>query len=127
MGVRVPAQASFDTERTDQVIQRLTRADFDFIRSHVVDFWGSDRPLPLHPPIFLYEFGDTAYVIREEGGVIAYLLGLYAQTGPMAYVQFIAVHPQARRRGLAGRLYERFESDARAHGCTDLKAITNPD
>jgi ribosomal protein S18 acetylase RimI-like enzyme len=108
-------------------IDHCTKADFDFIRTHVVDVWGSDQPLPTHHPIFLYEFGDTAYVIREGGNVLAYLFGFFAQTEPTAYVQFIGVHPQARRKGLAGRLYARFESDARAHGCTALKAITNPD
>jgi GNAT superfamily N-acetyltransferase len=113
------------SELTD--IERCTKADFDYIRSHILDFWGNDRLLPLHHPIFLNEFGDSAYVVREQGKVIAYLFGFYAQTEPTAYCQFIGVHPSARRRGLAGDLYARFETDALRHGCTDLKAITGPD
>jgi L-amino acid N-acyltransferase YncA len=108
-------------------IERCTKADFDYIREHIVEFWGSERTLPLHHPLFLYEFGDTAYVIRDGDRVVAYLFGLYSQTESVAYVQFIGVHETARRQGLAGRLYERFESDARAHGCAELKAITTPD
>jgi len=108
-------------------IDRCTKADFDFIRDHIAEFWGSDRTLGLHHPMFLYEFGDTAYVIRGAEKVVAYLLGLFSQTGPVAYVHLVGVHETARRRGFARVLYEQFAADARAHGCTELKAITTPE
>ena len=107
-------------------IQRCTKHDFDYIVSHASEFWGSERTLGLHHPMFLYEFGDTAYVIREGGQVIAYLFGLLSQSSPVAYVHLVGVHVSARRRGLAGALYEHFTTYGRSHGCTELKAITTP-
>jgi len=108
------------------VVESCTKADFDFIREHIAEFWGSDRTLGLHHPLFLYELGNTAYVIRDAHGVVAYLFGLFSQTGRTAYVHLVGVHETARRRGLARLLYEQFAADARAHGCTELKAITTP-
>ena len=105
-------------------IAHCTRADFTQILEHVADFWGSDRTLALHHPMLLYEFGDTAYVIRAGDQVIAYLFGLLSQTEPVGYVHLVGVHQGHRREGLARRLYEHFATDARARGCRELKAIT---
>ncbi len=65
-------------------IARCSKEDFDQILAELVDFWGSERTAHLHHPIFLYQFGDTAHVIGEEGRVLAYLFGFLAQTGPVA-------------------------------------------
>jgi GNAT superfamily N-acetyltransferase len=105
-------------------IQNCTKADFDFIVGHVAEFWGDDRTLNLHHPMFLYEFGDTAFVLRDGDHVMAYLFGVFSQTEPTAYVHLVGVHETARRRGFAKQLYEHFAAVAIARGCTQLKAIT---
>jgi GNAT superfamily N-acetyltransferase len=108
------------------VITRCSKADFDQILNDIVDFWGSDRTLHLHHPTFLYEFGNTAYVIKEEGRVVAYLFGFISQTSSVGYVHLSAVRRSHRRRGLGRRLYEHFIAFVREEGCTELKAITTP-
>ena len=107
-------------------IQNCLKADFDQILIDIQDFWGSERTLPLHHPMFLHEFGNSAYVMREGGQVIAYLFGFLSQTGPMAYVHLVGVRQSHQRKGLASRLYEHFIAFARRHGCTEIKAITSP-
>ena len=107
-------------------IERCTKADFDRIVSDHADFWDSDLTRQLHHPMLIFEFGDTAYVIRDGETVAAYLFGFYAQTGPVAYVHLVGVRPAYRRRGLARRLYEHFITQARRHGCTRLKATAAP-
>lgn len=107
-------------------IARCTIADYNEILSHIEEFWGSDRTLQLHHPMFLYEFGDTAYVVRNGSHVAAYLFGLISQTEPTAYVHLVGVRTEYRRRGLARRLYEHFTAYALTRGCTRLKAITTP-
>jgi len=107
-------------------LERCTRRDFDEILTDHRCFWDSDLTLQLHHPIFLNEFGDTAFVIRESGQVIAYLLGLFAQTGPVAYVHMVAVRRGHRGRGLARRLYAHFAGHARASGRKRLKATAAP-
>jgi GNAT superfamily N-acetyltransferase len=105
-------------------IAHCTTADFAEVLEHVAEFWGSDRTLALHHPMLIYEFGDTAYVIRAGDQVIAYLFGLLSQTEPVGYVHLVGVHQGHRREGLARRLYEHFAAAARARGCRELKAIT---
>jgi ribosomal protein S18 acetylase RimI-like enzyme len=90
-------------------------------------FWG-DHTMPryLHHPMFVYEFGDTAFVARQVGGqIVGYLLGFVAPTGD-GYIHFVAVRDDARGRGLARELYEVFAAAAAERGATALKAITGP-
>ncbi len=105
-------------------ITNCTKADYDEIVTHLEEFWGTDRTLQLHHPMFLYEFGDTAYVARNGSQVAAYLFGFTSQTEPTAYVHLVGVRKRYQRQGLARRLYEHFTAHALTRGCTGLKAIT---
>ena len=107
-------------------ISQATKADFDQIVTEIADFWGSDRTLHLHHAGLIYEFGNTAFVIRDGARVTAYLFGYLAQTGPTAYVHLIAVRRTNQGQGLGRQLYAHFMDVARARGCTALKAITTP-
>ena len=107
-------------------IRNCTKADYDDIIAHIEDFWGSNRTLGLHHPMFLYEFGNSAYVIEDGDCVAAYLFGFLSQTEPTGYVHLIGVRTAYRRQGLARRLYDHFATFAQAHGCTELKAVTTP-
>jgi len=103
------------------------KSDFDQILNEIEDFWGSRRTACLHHPVFLYEFGNTAYVIKENDRVVAYLFGFLSQTSPTAYIHLIAVRKSHRRLGLGQSLFEHFADYARQHGCREIKAITSPD
>jgi GNAT superfamily N-acetyltransferase len=107
-------------------ISLCTQADYEQILRDIVAFWGSERTLHLHQPMFLHEFGNSAFVIREGSIVAAYLFGFISQTEPVGYVHVIGVRDTYQRRGLGHRLYERFIAFAKAHGCTAVKAITTP-
>ena len=107
-------------------ISLCTKADFDQIIADNADFCGNDCVRSLHNPVYLYEFGNTAYVVKEGEKVIGYLFGLYSQTAPAAYVKFVGVRQAYQKKGIGRRLYEHFTDIAREKGCTELKAITSP-
>ncbi|RJO62534.1 MAG: GNAT family N-acetyltransferase [Dehalococcoidia bacterium] len=109
------------------LITNCDKGDFDQIINDVEDFWGSRRTACLHHPMFLYEFGNTAYVVKENGRVLAYLFGFLSQTGPLAYIHLVAVRQSHRRHGLGCQLFEHFADYARKKGCQTIKAITSPD
>jgi GNAT superfamily N-acetyltransferase len=102
-----------------------SKADFDQILQEIADFWGDERTLPLHHPMFINEFGNSAFVFKEGERVIAYLFGFISQTAPVGYVHLIGVRRSYKRQGLGRRLYEHFIDFARAKGCQELKAITS--
>jgi len=95
----------------------------DIVRD-IVDFWGSDRTLHVHHPYLIYEFGNTAFMIKEQGEVIAYLFGFYSQTESVAYVHLLGVREKHQRRGLGLLLYNHFINIAKSKGIAKIKAIT---
>jgi len=107
-------------------ITLCTKADFDQIITDIVDFWGSERTKSLHNPILLYEFGNSAFVVKEGEKVVGYLFGFISQTEPVGYVKFIGVRQSYQKRGIGKKLYEHFARFAKEKGCKELKAITSP-
>ncbi|MDD5399014.1 MAG: GNAT family N-acetyltransferase [Dehalococcoidia bacterium] len=103
-----------------------TKEDFDQILTDFGQFWEHERTLALHHPTLLYEFGNSAFVIRHDNKVVAYLFGFISQTEPEGYINLLAVRPEYRKQGLGRMLYQRFEHHAVEHGCLRLKAITSP-
>ncbi|WP_118972865.1 GNAT family N-acetyltransferase [Taibaiella koreensis] len=108
-------------------VSLCTKADFDQIRSAIVAFWGSDRTLYLHHPMLIYEFGSTAFVIRDGDIVAAYLFGFFSQTEDLAYAHLVAVREGYKRQGLGRQLYRHFIGVAKEKGYGVLKAITTTD
>jgi len=108
------------------LIENCSRGDYDYIIANITRFWGSDRTLSTHHPMFILEFGDSAYVIKDGVEVIAYLFGFIAQTSPIGYVHLLGVREDHRKKGLGGTLYRHFISYAGERGCHKIKAITTP-
>jgi GNAT superfamily N-acetyltransferase len=106
-------------------IERCTMQDFSEITKNIVDFWGSDRTLHLHQPFLIYEFGNTAFVIKEQGLVVAYLFGFFSQTENLAYIHLLVVREKNQRQGLGLLLYENFTQLAKSKGYGKIKAITS--
>jgi GNAT superfamily N-acetyltransferase len=107
-------------------VARCTQEDFYEILETQAEFWDGRDVRHLFHPFLLHQFGNSAFVIRDGGRVVAYLFGLLSQIEPIAYAHAVAVRPSARRHKLGQRLYAHFTAFARDHGCTHLKAITNP-
>jgi ribosomal protein S18 acetylase RimI-like enzyme len=113
-------------------VLKCSKDDFNQILDNFECFWGENdserlhKLKILHHPILIYELGDNAFVIKKEDLVIAYLFGLFSTTEPLAYVQFIAVHSDYKRKGLATALYQYFSQKAFENKFKLLKAITTP-
>jgi len=100
--------------------------DYHQIIRDIVDFWDSERTLFLHHPFLIYEFGNTAFVIKENDMVIAYLFGFFSQTESVGYVHLLGVRDNYRRKGLGTLLYNNFIELSKSKGIKKIKAITTP-
>lgn len=78
-------------------IENCTMSDFDQITKDISDFWGSYRTLYLHHPYLVYEFGNTAFIIKDNGIVLAYLFGFFSQTDSVGYVHLIGVREKYQK------------------------------
>lgn len=109
-------------------IDRIRDTDLAAIMRDFNRFWGDrERLRPLHHPMFVVEFSDTALAARRaDGQVLGYLLGFVAPTRD-GYIHLVAVRDDARGLGLARRLYDAFTELAVARGAVALKALTSPE
>lgn len=102
-----------------------TREDFIDILDDIAAFWGSGRTVASHHPLLIEEFGDTAFVVRDETCICGYLFGFFAQKGDYFYIHLVGIRDGYKRQGIGQRLYTHAEDIARARGATALKAITS--
>jgi ribosomal protein S18 acetylase RimI-like enzyme len=107
-------------------ISNCSHEDFLQIVSEIEDFWGSNRTLALHHPMFINEFGDTAFVIKQNDKVVAYLFGFISQKERLGYVHLIGVRQDHQKKGLGKKLYSHFIEILKLKGIYKLKAITTP-
>jgi ribosomal protein S18 acetylase RimI-like enzyme len=108
-------------------LDRATIDDLVAILEAQSEFWGERDLSLLHHPMFVHEFGETALVVRGQGGVVlAYLFGFVTLEGRVGYVHLVAVRSSQRREGLGRLLYREFESLARERGAVAMKALTRP-
>jgi GNAT superfamily N-acetyltransferase len=110
----------------DGGISICTPRDYNQILDELSDFWDGRQVRHLHHPMLIHEFGNSAFVIRDDAVVAAYLFGFVSQVEPVGYVHAIAVRSSARRQGLGERLFGHFVEFARQQGCRHVKAITTP-
>lgn len=113
-------------DKCNMIIENCTMKDFDEIIRDISDFWGSERTLHLHQSYLVHEFGNTAFVIKENTKVIAYLFGFFSQKESVAYVHLIGVREKYQKLGLGKILYDHFIEIARSHKIHKIKAITKP-
>ena len=101
-------------------------SDFLQILAEIEDFWGGTRTLPYHHPMFVNEFGNTSFVIKNNENVLAYLFGFISQTEQTGYVHLIGVRQSHQNKGLGKQLYRHFIGYLKNIGIQNLKAITTP-
>lgn len=110
------------------IITEMSQDEFHSIKENLRDYWGDRYEIfiPLHHPLFFHSFGNTAFTVKEDEKVCAYLLGFYSQKEPTAYVHMINVKEPYRKKGYATALYSHFISKAKERGMNSISAITSP-
>ena len=108
-------------------LRPISERDHAPIIAVVDQWWGGRQMAGLLPRLFFTHFQDTSFVIEEAGQLIAFLIGFVSQTQPrQAYIHFVGIHPEQRKRGLGQQLYELFFETVRARGCDSVRCITAP-
>ena len=115
-------------------IEAFGSEDLHYVVANLEQYWGSStdaqrmaRIRAIHHPMFVHQFGDTAFSIKERGLVIAYLLAFFSQRDEQeAYIHLVGVHADFRRHRLASRLYQNFFQTCAVSGKTRVLALTSP-
>ena len=102
-------------------------ADHATIIAALQNWWGGRDLTAMLPKLFLNHFNDTSFVIEKEGEMIGFLIGFMSPAlENEAYVHFMGVHPDFRKKGIGTTLYERFFEICRNHGRHMIRACTSP-
>jgi GNAT superfamily N-acetyltransferase len=126
ININMPERTRRKIMTQEEQILNCNQDDFLQILSEIEDFWGSDRTLLYHHPMFVNEFGNTSFIIKENEKVLAYLFGFISQTEKTGYVHLVGVRQSHQRHGLGQTLYEHFIQKLKNQNITGLKAITTP-
>lgn len=108
------------------VMRNLLLADYEPVTAVVNDWWGRPVAVMLQR-LFFEHFQPTSFVIEDNGGLVAFLVGFISQTDPaLAYIHFVGVKPEYRAAGLGRELYNKFFVTVKPRGCRAVESITSP-
>lgn len=109
-------------------IRHAEPADYTPIIEVVNDWWGGRAVRDIIPRLFFIHFRDTSFIAERRGRRVGFLCGFLSQTYPdEAYIHAVGVHPDFRRRGIGGSLYETFFNAVRPHRRTVVRSLTSPE
>jgi len=109
------------------LIRYAEPSDYQPIISVVNEWWGGRKMNDMLPNLFFVHFQRTSFVAEKSGKVVGFVIGFVSQTfSKEAYIHFVGVHPEFRKFGLAGSLYEKFFAAVSKLGCRTVRCVTSP-
>ena len=107
-------------------LREAAPSDYQRIISVMPNWWGGPDLTALLPELFLEHFYDTSLVLERGIELVGFLVGFLSQAHPNeAYIHFVGVHPDFRKKGIGAILYEKFFEVCRNQDRTIVRAITS--
>jgi ribosomal protein S18 acetylase RimI-like enzyme len=120
----------YDQERSQMNginIRHVEPSDYPPIIAVVDEWWGGRQMADMLPKLFFVHFRPTSFVAENSGAIVAFLIGFVSHTFPEeAYIHFVGVHPDFRKKGLARTLYEHLIISVFNLGCRSVQCVTSP-
>jgi ribosomal protein S18 acetylase RimI-like enzyme len=108
-------------------IRPARSSDYDRLIAVVDEWWGGRHMRDMLPRLFFEHFRETSFILEAGDQLIGFLCGFLSQTFvDEAYIHFVGVHPDYRRRQGARRLYETFFETAITNGRNTVRCVTSP-
>lgn len=108
-------------------IRPLRPSDYPAVISVLNLWWGGRHITDLLPQLFFHHFHLTSLIIEKAREPVAFLVGFVSPArSEEAYIHFVGVHPDYRRRGLAKHLYHHFFATVSKEGCRKVRCLTSP-
>ena len=108
-------------------IRNAEPSDYPPVISVINEWWGGRSMADMLPKLFFVHFRQTSFVAGHGDSIAGFLIGFVSQTFPdEAYIHFVGVHPERRKKGIGQLLYHRFFEEAKTLGCRKVRCVTSP-
>ncbi|MCJ7432155.1 MAG: GNAT family N-acetyltransferase [Anaerolineales bacterium] len=109
------------------IIRNVRPTGYPPIISVLDKWWGERKMSDMLPRLFFEHFCETSFILEEDNQIAAFLIGFFSQSRPEeAYIHFVGVHPQYRKRGFGRELYEHFFIVMHQHQHRVVRCVTSP-
>ena len=109
------------------IIRNVRSTDYPPIISVLDEWWGGRKMSDMLPRLFFEHFCETSFILEEDHQIAAFLIGFFSQSRPEeAYIHFVGVHPQYRKRGFGRELYKHLFTVMRQNQRSVVRCVTSP-
>lgn len=109
------------------ILRILDEADYKVVIPVIDEWWDGRHMTDMLPKLFFRHFKDTSLIAEEDGKLIGFLIGFVSQSYPNeAYIHFVGIHPDYRKKGLGRKLYLAFFEKVAKKGCQVVHCVTSP-
>ncbi|MCH5584169.1 GNAT family N-acetyltransferase [Shimazuella sp. AN120528] len=109
------------------LIRTVESNDYNPVISVINDWWDGRHMADMLPKLFFDHFQDTSFVVVENGELIGFLIGILSQSRKReAYIHFVGIHPNYRKKGLGRQLYDLFFQTVKKKGVDTVRCVTSP-
>ncbi|GEN85931.1 GNAT family N-acetyltransferase [Oceanobacillus sojae] len=108
-------------------IRSLISSDYDVLAPRINDWWGGRDMAGMLPKLFFNHFKNTSFVAEEDSEIIGFIIGFLSQDQlDEAYIHFVGVHPDYRKKNIGKVLYEKFFAKVKMANRSVIRCITSP-
>lgn len=108
-------------------IRNIRPNDYQPIISVLNEWWGGRPMSGMLPKLFFVHFCQTSFIAEIDQEIVGFLIGFLSQTySEEAYIHFVGVHPEFRKKGIGRALYEQFFQTVQTFSCRRVKCVTSP-
>jgi ribosomal protein S18 acetylase RimI-like enzyme len=108
-------------------LRQVLESDYEPVIRVLNEWWGGRQVSDMLPKLFFKHFQKTSFVFEENGQIIGFLIGFISQTFPEeAYIHFVGVHPEYRKKGIGKAMYHVFFETVKAMSCNKVSCVTSP-
>ncbi len=109
------------------MIRSATPQDYDYVITHLNQWWGGRNMLDMLPKLFFDHFHNSSFIFEKDQRIRGFLVGFLSNCDEnLAYIHFIGVEPEARQQKVASQLYETFIQFAKRHQRRFIRCVTSP-
>ena len=108
-------------------VRLVKGSDYYVISPLINDWWNGRQMSDLLPKLFFDHFKNTSFIVEEEGEIIGFLIGFLSQSySNEAYIHFVGIHPEYRRKGIGKQLYNQFFDAIKQNDRNIVRCVTSP-